>query len=57
MSLLWFLWYLVLVQEHVELLYTDSQVSLIELIRNIPPQGPKFPSLLYQSMKEAKAIK
>ena len=57
MPLLWFLWYLILVQEHVELLYADSQVSLVELIRNIPPQGPKFPSLLYQSMEETEAIK
>lgn len=57
MSLLWFLWYLILVQKHVELLYTDSQVSLIELIKNIPPQGSKFPSFLYQSMKETEAVK
>lgn len=57
MPLLWFLWYLILVQEHVELLHTDSQVSLVELIRNIPPQGSEFPSLLYQSMEETEAIK
>lgn len=48
--------YLVLVQEHVQLLDADPQVSLVELVRNVPAQGPEFPSLLYQSVEEAEAV-
>lgn len=48
--------YLVLVEEDVQLLHTDAQVSLIELVRNVPTQWPKIPPFLHQCVEEAEAI-
>lgn len=48
--------YLILVQEYVQLLYTNSQISLIEFIWNIPTQRSKFPPFLNQCMEETEAI-
>lgn len=51
------LWsYLILTQEHVQLLHADAQIRLVELVRNVPAQRSKFPSLLDKRMEEAEAI-
>lgn len=48
--------YLVLVQEHVQLLHADPQVGLIELVRNVPTQWTKFPPLLDQGVEETETV-
>lgn len=48
--------YLILLQEHMELLDRDPQVGLIELIRNVPAHGTKLLPLLDQRVEEAQAI-
>ena len=37
---------------HLLLSQTNTEVTLIELIGNVPAQGSKLPSLLHQSMEE-----
>ena len=44
--------HIILVQKHVQLLGADSQISFVELVRNIPSEGSKLPSLLDQSVEE-----
>ena len=48
--------YLVLVEEDVQLLHADAQVSLIEFVWNVPTQRPKIPPFLHQRMEEAEAV-
>ena len=43
---------LIVIEEHLELLYTDTQVSLVELVRNVPPESTELPSLLDKSVEE-----
>ena len=38
---------------HLLLLHTNAEVRLIELVGNVPAQGPKLPSLLYDGVEEA----
>lgn len=45
--------YLILIQEHLELLHTYAKVRLIVLIGNVPAQGTKLTSLLDHSVEEA----
>lgn len=40
----------------MELSDTDSEISLIELIRNIPADRAKLSSLLNQGMEEAETV-
>lgn len=44
--------YIILVQEHVELSDTDSQVCLVEFVRNVPSEGTKLSPLLYNAVEE-----
>lgn len=44
--------YIILVQEHVELSDTDSQVRLIEFVRNVPSEGTKLSPLLHYAVEE-----
>ena len=37
------------------LFHTDTEVTLIELIGNVPSQGSKLPPLLHQSMEETQS--
>ena len=49
--------YLVLIEEDGQLLYTDAEISFIELIWSIPTNRTKFTTLLYQRMEEAQTKK
>lgn len=44
--------YIILVQEHVELSDTDSQVRLVEFVRNVPSEGTKLSPLLHNTVEE-----
>lgn len=44
--------HLILVKEHLKLPHADSEVSLVELVRNVPPQGSKVSALLNQTVEE-----
>lgn len=44
---------LILINEHLELPHTDTQVRVIEAIWDVPAQRPKLPPLLHQCMEEA----
>lgn len=48
--------YLILIQEHMQLLHADPQVSFIEFIWDIPTQWSKFSPLLDKRVKETEAI-
>ena len=48
--------YLVLLQEHVQLLDGDTQVSLVELVGDVPAHGAELPPLLGQGVEEAQAV-
>lgn len=48
--------YLVLLQEHVQLLHGDAQVGLVELIGDVPAQWAELLPLLGQSVEEAQAV-
>ena len=39
--------HLVLIQKHLQLFNTDSEVSLVELVGYVPTEGPKVPPLLH----------
>lgn len=44
--------YIKLWSTHLLLFHTDSEVTLVELIWNIPSQWPELSPFLYQSMEE-----
>ena len=46
---------LVLVQEHLLLSHANPKVRLVELVRNVPTKSTKFPSLLYEGVKETES--
>ena len=48
--------YFILVQEHVQLLHRDAQVSLVELVGNVPAQRSKLLPLLGQRVEETQAV-
>ncbi len=51
-----FIWdYIVLIEQHLQLLPTHSQILIRKLIRNIPTNGAKFTPVLYNSVEEAKS--
>lgn len=43
---------LIFIEEHPQLFDTDSEVSLIELIRDVPAKRTKVTALLNQTMEE-----
>mmetsp|Transcript_13246 Transcript_13246/g.37418 ORF Transcript_13246/g.37418 Transcript_13246/m.37418 type:complete len:433 (-) Transcript_13246:4693-5991(-) len=43
-----------LVQEHLQLPDADAQVVLVELVRDVPANWPKLPSLLHDGVEEGK---
>ena len=47
--------HLILIEEHLELFDRDSEVSLVELIGNVPAESTKLASLLNQGMEETEA--
>ena len=46
--------YLILIEKHLQLTDTNTQVSLIKFIRDIPTKSTKFSSFLNKSMEKAK---
>ena len=48
--------YIVFVHEHVKLSNADPQISLIELVWNIPTQGTKCSPFLNNGVEKAQAI-
>lgn len=48
--------YFILIEEHLQLPHADSQISLIELIWDVPSQRSKLAALLNQSVEEAQTI-
>ena len=40
---------------HLLLPHTDTKVTLVEFIRDVPAQSSKLPPLLHKSMEEAQA--
>ena len=49
--------YLIFIEEHPQLFDADTQVSLVELVRNVPSQWSKIPPLLNKSVEETQAKK
>ena len=47
--------YLILVEEHLQLSYADTQVCLVELIGDVPTQGAELPPLLDQGVEETQS--
>ena len=47
--------YVILVQEHVQLLSTDSEICLVKLVRNVPAERTKLASLLDEGMEETQS--
>ena len=46
--------YFVIIQEHTKLQCTDSQISLVEFVRNVPSKRTEFTAFLNQGVEEAK---
>ena len=46
----------ILIEEHVKLSDTDSQICLVKLIRNIPAERTKLSPLLHQSVEETQTV-
>eukprot|EP00760_Papus_ankaliazontas_P020640 PhM_4_TR18477/c0_g1_i1/m.21224 len=46
---------LLLVEEHLKLLYADAHVRVVELIRTVPAQGAEAAALLHERVEEAQS--
>ena len=46
--------YLIFIEKHLQLTDTNTQVSLIKFIRDIPTKSTKFSSFLNKSMEKTK---
>ena len=47
--------HLILIEEHLQLPHADPEVSLVELVGDVPAEGTELPPLLDQSVEEAEA--
>ena len=47
--------HIIVIQEHLELSHTNTQVGLIEFIRNIPAKRTKLSPFLYNTVEEAES--
>ena len=47
--------YVILVEKHVELFGADSEIGLVELVGNVPSEGPELPSLLHERVEETES--
>lgn len=48
--------YLIFIEEHSQLHDTNTQISLVKLIWNVPAKGTKFTSFLDQGMEKTQTI-
>ena len=48
--------YFILIEEHLQLPHTDTQIGLVELVGDVPAQRSKLAALLDQSVEEAQAV-
>lgn len=47
--------HVILVEEHMQLLYGNPQICLVELVRNVPAERPELFPLLHQRVEETEA--
>jgi len=47
--------YIIVVEEHSQLSYTDTQVGLVKLVGNVPAQRSKLPAFLNDTVEETQA--